>query len=216
MVAVGSWLAFGIVATGEERLGRRIHGDSIFDIKSHIDESTRREMFSQRHGSWPDPQWQKRELPSYSRAMAERETRIMQITESQDRWDAWMFVAQARMLRNFTSTQWEVADAPREIWQRLRAQYHLSLAANLPVESSTATVSGVYGPTRPNFLEQEALHYEVLDALKPLHEAWAGVELEPTSVYGVRVYRNGSTLKDHLDVPERLPTPVWLRDWPYL
>jgi hypothetical protein len=31
---------------------------------------------------------------------------------------------------------------------------------------------------------------------------WAGVELEPTSVYGVRIYRNGSTLRDHLDVLE--------------
>jgi hypothetical protein len=36
----------------------------------------------------------------------------------------------------------------------------------------------------------------------PLHEAWAGIELEPTSVYGVRVYQNGSTLVDHLDVLE--------------
>ena len=33
-------------------------------------------------------------------------------------------------------------------------------------------------------------------------QAWAGVELEPTSVYGVRVYQNGSTLVDHLDVLE--------------
>lgn len=203
MVRIGPLLALCFVATGDDRMARRVHGDSIFDIKSQIDESKRREAFLQRHGSWPDPQWLQRELPSYSRAMAEREAKIMQITDSQARWDAWMFVAQARILYNFTATQWEVADAPQDIWRRLHAQYHASLAANPKVESSTATLSGVLGPTRPSFLEQEALNYEILDALKPLHEVWAGVKLEATSVYGVRVYRNGSTLKDHLDVPER-------------
>ena len=44
--------------------------------------------------------------------------------------------------------------------------------------------------------------YEILNALKPLHEAFAKKALEPTSVYGVRVYGNGSTLVDHLDVCE--------------
>lgn len=113
-----------------------------------------------------------------------------------------MFVAQARMLDNFTATQWEVVESPRDIWVELRERYHKSLARAPRPEASTSELSGVAGPIRPDFLEQEALNYRVLDALKPLHEAWSGVELEPTSVYGVRVYRNGSTLKDHLDVPE--------------
>jgi len=38
---------------------------------------------------------------------------------------------------------------------------------------------------------QEELNYEVLHELTPLFSEWAGAELEPTSVYGVRVYRNG-------------------------
>ena len=67
---------------------------------------------------------------------------------------------------------------------------------------SGAAHSGVSGPNEPDFLEQERLNYWVLDQLKPLHEAWAGVELEPTSVYGVRLYRDGATLADHLDIPE--------------
>ena len=43
---------------------------------------------------------------------------------------------------------------------------------------------------------------QVLHELTPMFSEWAGVELEPTSVYGVRIYRNGSTLRDHLDVLE--------------
>ena len=69
-------------------------------------------------------------------------------------------------------------------------------------EDDATAHSGVEGPNEPDFIDQERLNYEVLDALKPLHEAWCQCELEPTSVYGVRLYREGATLVDHLDVPE--------------
>merc|ERR1712167_331080 len=70
------------------------------------------------------------------------------------------------------------------------------------LEKSGGAHSGVRGPIPADFFPQEELNYEVLHALKPMFEEWAGVELETTSVYGVRVYRNGSTLNDHLDVLE--------------
>ena len=54
------------------------------------------------------------------------------------------------------------------------------------------------GDTAP----QEELNYEVLWELMPMFEEWAGVPLEPTSVYGVRVYQDGATLMGHLDVLE--------------
>ena len=42
--------------------------------------------------------------------------------------------------------------------------------------------------------------WETINALKPLHEAWAGgIELVPTSAYGVRFYQNGSSLVMHHD-----------------
>ena len=38
------------------------------------------------------------------------------------------------------------------------------------------------------------------DALMPLVEAWAGgVRLEPTDIYGMRVYQDGATLLQHVD-----------------
>ena len=36
---------------------------------------------------------------------------MMQLTDSQARWDAWMFLAQSRLMRNFTVPQWEVVKA---------------------------------------------------------------------------------------------------------
>ncbi|CAH9063608.1 hypothetical protein PSECIP111951_03216 [Pseudoalteromonas holothuriae] len=35
--------------------------------------------------------------------------------------------------------------------------------------------------------------------MQPLLSSWAGVELEPTYVYGIRTYHNGATLKPHRD-----------------
>lgn len=63
-------------------------------------------------------------------------------------------------------------------------------------------LSGVEGPKRAGFFPQEELNYQVLHELTPMFSEWAGVPLEPTSVYGVRIYRDGSTLRDHLDVLE--------------
>ena len=35
---------------------------------------------------------------------------------------------------------------------------------------------------------------QVLDEMRPYHEEWGGMELIGTSAYGVRLYRNGSSL----------------------
>ena len=193
----------GVVARGD-RLSARLHGDQIFDTSSFVDERSRVAEFKRRWGSWPPPALLERELPSYSAAMAAREAEAMKLTDSQDRWDAWMFIAQARLMRNFTARQWEVVKAPAEVHSKILAQVRASLGRARPEASlgGQAAHSGVRGPNEPDFLEQEHLNYWALDVLKPLHEAWAGVELEPTSVYGVRLYRDGATLADHLDIPE--------------
>jgi len=43
---------------------------------------------------------------------------------------------------------------------------------------------------------------QIWDAAKPILEEWTGKKLEPTSLYGVRVYKNGAVLATHVD---RLP-----------
>ena len=202
------WAAVAVSRANEvdkERLGQRLHGDTIFDTTSFLDEESRVVEFKRRWGSWPPPALVERELPSYTAAMARREAEAMKLEDSQERWDAWMFIAQARLMRNFTVPQWEVVDAPAHVHAAVLDKVRASMAERRPRKEksfSGAAHSGVSGPNEPDFLEQERLNYWVLDQLKPLHEAWAGVELEPTSVYGVRLYRDGATLADHLDIPE--------------
>jgi hypothetical protein len=72
----------------------KIHGDAIWDTKSVVDESMRRDFFEERHGSWPDPKWLEHEPPGYQARMEERSAAAMATQDSQQRWDEWMFLAQ--------------------------------------------------------------------------------------------------------------------------
>jgi len=50
-----------------------------------------------------------------------------------------------------------------------------------------------------------ALRQEIHDTMKPLMEAWCGKALEPTYVYGIRIYKDKAVLKPHRD---RLETHI--------
>lgn len=73
---------------------KKIHGDAIWDTKSVVDESMRRRIFEERHGSWPDPKWLEDEPPGYQARMKERTAAAMATQDSQQRWDEWMFLSQ--------------------------------------------------------------------------------------------------------------------------
>lgn len=45
----------------------------------------------------------------------------------------------------------------------------------------------------------ESLKNQIHDCLKSSLEEWCGVKLEPTFVYGIRIYEKGSSLKEHRD-----------------
>jgi hypothetical protein len=67
---------------------------------------------------------------------------------------------------------------------------------SIPLEHGVK--DSIYG-NDPLFVQISPLDYEVLDELKSLHEQWSGLELIPTSAYGVRLYLNGSTMVMHYD-----------------
>ena len=52
----------------------------------------------------------------------------------------------------------------------------------------------------PKFIDLGSLTWETIENLKPYHEQWVGgIELVPTSAYGIRLYQNESTLVMHYD-----------------
>ena len=48
----------------------------------------------------------------------------------------------------------------------------------------------------------ERLKKDVWDSVKPVLQEWTGMELQPTSQYGIRVYTRNAILSPHVD---RLP-----------
>ena len=64
---------------------------------------------------------------------------------------------------------------------------------------------------QPMFVIDAKMNREVLMDLLPMHEAWAGVRLEPVIAYGLRVYINGCkhlacTVARALRAKERAPS----------
>jgi len=160
----------------------------MWDTKSVVDEETRVSIFVERHGTFPDPEWVASSEPAYVARMKERYDALMAETNPQLRWDGWMFLAQAWVMPKFTHRQWDVVKAPKAVHDKLLARYHEHLPQLIP-ERLGGELSGVRGPIPAKFFAQEELNYEILWELMPMFEEWAGVELEPTSVYGVRVYQ---------------------------
>mmetsp|Transcript_13131 Transcript_13131/g.31112 ORF Transcript_13131/g.31112 Transcript_13131/m.31112 type:complete len:398 (+) Transcript_13131:219-1412(+) len=175
-----------------------IHGDKSWSRSNFMNESDRVSAFYRDHGSWPDPAWLENEPLEYSRVLEQRTREVMQIEDLQERWDQWMYLAQARIVPTFTRRQWDVVTVPEEIYRKLYTRFH-EMLPKAGFEVDGRIVAGE-GPAK--FFEQEDLNYEVLHELRPLFSQWAGVEVEPTSVYGVRVYQEGQTLDDHVDVLE--------------
>lgn len=43
------------------------------------------------------------------------------------------------------------------------------------------------------------LKNKIWEAARPTIEAWTGMKLQPTSLYGIRVYTEGAILAPHVD-----------------
>jgi len=161
------------------------------------------QLFYERHGVWPDPRWLKDDSPEYTRRMEQREQEVMAITDRQERWNQWMFLAQARMVPRFTAQQYKRVRVPEAVHAKLLKRFHELLPhASDEVGGAKVVNAGAGSHDKAKFLLQPDLNNEVHHELVPIFSEWAGVPVEPTKVYGVRVYQDGQTLDDHLDIIE--------------
>jgi hypothetical protein len=111
-----------------------------------------------------------------------------------------MQYVQSRLLPTFTERGFEVIQTPKHVHEKLRRsvmENGIKYFDELPEEEGVA--DSIYGPMAPKFVSIADVANSVQRDLLPLHEAWSGVKLRPTSIYGVRLYRNGSTIVMHND-----------------
>eukprot|EP01038_Epipyxis_sp_PR26KG_P007834 gene7834-10640_t len=145
---------------------------------------------------WP-PKWRP-ESEAFKKNMEKREKEIMSIPAADERWENWVQFTSSRMVPSFTPTGFKVIKIPPAIYAKMKSALDEGLRDwnELPVEEHMDPVTT---PLPSKFIDLGDLEWQVLDELKGVHEEWAGVELEPTSAYGARLYQNGSALAMHYD-----------------
>lgn len=188
------------------------------------DFESRRTAFVANGYAWPPEKqwvgWPPREgqpfSESYLRSRYEMEARI-RATPLDVHWrvDDFEALAQSWILPRFTPNGFKIVDARtderlRGVWLGLQEHYNARKGEAARRETFAGSdKQGVAKNDRPIFIgdsKQSELNRAVTKALKPICEEWAStygpVRLQPTSTYGVRVYPNGSTLFNHVDIPD--------------
>jgi len=148
------------------------------------------------NNTWP-PRWQD-ESPAFREAMQRRETELMLLPGAEERWQNFMQYTQSRLVPRFTERGFEVIETPPHVHEKLKAVLERGIARWNSL-GNEPQIDAVYTPLPSKFIHLGRMQTEIADDLKALHEAWSGMELEPTSTYGIRAYQNGSSLIMHHD-----------------
>lgn len=163
---------------------------------ARLTEDERVRQWHARGNTWP-PTWQP-ETEAYKRNMELREEELMRLPGANERWENFMQFTAARMVPRFTPNGFKVIQTPPEIQAALKAELDKALLDYDKIREE-AKIDVLYTPLPSKFVDIPKVSREVHEALLPLHEEWSGLKLRPTSIYGIRMNRNGSSLIMHYD-----------------
>lgn len=162
--------------------------------EAQLREDVRLAEYKKRNYTWPLTDI----LPNtegWKQRMDRRLGQVERIQNDADRYNAWIAVMSAAIVTpSFSESGWGLTKAPPDVIAELRESLH----NGLPTAGEEKVLTLIEGDA-PLFINQPRLNAKVLKALKPMHEEWAGVELEGSLAYGLRVYRNNSLLHMHVD-----------------
>jgi len=162
-------------------------------------ETDRLREYAARNYTWPLSDHQiVPNTAGWKRQVRRRLAQVERITNDADRYNGWVSIMAAAVTApNFTEHGWGLARAPAALMEELMASLH----EGLPTAEDETFINVIEGEgeERPLFIRQPRLNRKVLNELKPLHEEWSGVSLTGAVAYGLRVYRNHSSLFMHVD-----------------
>lgn len=104
-------------------------------------------------------------------------------------------------LQNYTRAGFEKFPAPKALFDKIRTFYN----ENKALEKDEYVTGYIFNPQAPGKSTSttielpDAMRAEIHDALKPLVATWSGKSVDPTFVYGIRVYKDKAVLKPHRD-----------------
>jgi hypothetical protein len=138
------------------------------------------------------------------------------------------FIASAIVTLNYTENGWGLTRAPEHITRRLQERLHKTLGVAKKIERKQCADEGGeclvseeeilepigHGAKKEHFInvieaEDHARpimipgepneNHDILREMQPMFEWWSGIELQPSIAYGIRAYRNDSSLLMHID-----------------
>jgi hypothetical protein len=158
-------------------------------------EEQRQAEYIKRGYTFPFPHYVP-QTKGWKRLMDQRFAQVQALTDSQMKWDGWIqTISSAVTVPNFTEFGWGLSRAPHSLTEELRQ----AVLDGLPTAREEAELKVIAGPLRPLFIDRPDLMHRALQELKPILEAWSGMELLPSIAYGFRLYRNESSLWMHID-----------------
>ena len=107
-----------------------------------------------------------------------------------------------RVVRTYTPSGFAKSKVPPEIWGDI-STYYYNNRAQMVIEEWVGKGKGIY----VNWYQSDPyMIFPPWDRktrwhtnLMPFVESWANTSLEKTDIYGMRVYREGATLQQHVD-----------------
>ena len=105
-------------------------------------------------------------------------------------------------LPNYTRTGFTKLPAPTLLFRKILEFYRVGLESQKDEFVEGEFIVNPSTPSRaPSTLIDlpDELRTEIHDTHKPLIEAWCGLSVEPSYVYGIRLYRDKAVLKPHRD-----------------
>ncbi|RYG64376.1 hypothetical protein EON64_14120 [archaeon] len=179
-------------------------------VSGRPSEQERVELWHVAGYTWP-PTWQN-ETEAFKLAMAHREEELMLLPGADERWENYMQYTQSRMVPRFTALGFELIDTPPSVQAKLKAALDRAVL-NFDSLPDEPRIDALYTPIPSKFVFLNGIDRQIHEELRPLHEEWSGLQLVPTSAYGLRLNRNGSSLVMHYD-KVRMYSPVL--HWMYI
>ncbi len=113
-----------------------------------------------------------------------------------------MNVRQPATQHNYTEVGFKLIKTPKEVWEPI-LKFYQENKANAKAEkwyrgstivNSWESPSSMVSFENPSFRGGFAIKDQIWNAVKPIIEEWVGHQVEPTSLYGIRIYTEGSIL----------------------
>ena len=138
-------------------------------------------------------------------AMERQAAQLFRIDDRRQRWSGFSsLLARGLIARNFTALGYASTSAPGGFAAAMLHAVQGGLGSGgeqlAAEEDDGYEISTILGPERPSLFGAPGALAEAVVGLKAVHEDFAGVELSSAGIaYGVRVYRNGTSVLMHAD-----------------